>query len=67
MVTVMDSYTYRSFWQISKSLSLMGVKVVWVGLSPGVVCALIDLNVELDEKTILTALNLEQGLALLSD
>jgi rsbT antagonist protein RsbS len=66
MVKVMDYYTYRAFRQISGALSLLGVSVVWVGLSPGVVCALIDLNMDLDDKNISMALTLEQGLKMLS-
>lgn len=66
MVKVMDSYIYRSFRQLSGSLSLLGVRVVWVGLSPGVICSLIDLNMDLDDKNISTALTLEQGLNMLS-
>jgi rsbT antagonist protein RsbS len=66
MVKVMDYYTYRAFRQISGALSLLGVRVVWVGLSPGVVCALIDLNMDLDDKNISMALTLEQGLKMLS-
>jgi len=65
-VNVMDSYTFNAFMGITRSLSILGVAVVWVGLSPGVVCALIDLNVDFDGKKMLTALNLEQGLELLA-
>ena len=65
-VSVMDSYTFNAFTDITKSLSMLGVTVVWVGLSPGVVCALLDLNVGFDAKKMLTALNLEQGLELLA-
>jgi anti-anti-sigma regulatory factor len=66
MVSMIDSYIYKVFADTSRALSLFGVRVVWVGLSPGVVCSMIDLNIELDSATVQTALNLEQGLSYLS-
>ncbi len=66
MVSLVDSYIYKVFADTSRALSLFGVRVVWVGLSPGVVCAMIDLGIEPDETVIRTALNLEQGLSCLS-
>ncbi len=66
-VTVLDSYLFSAFVTISKTLSLMGVRVVWVGLRPGVVSALVDLNVDMSSLGILTASELKDGLALLSD
>ena len=66
-VTVMDSYTFTAFEKISKALMLMGVRVIWVGLSPGVVSALMDLNIELRFCAIHTAIDLDTGLKLLSD
>ncbi|HPF87341.1 MAG TPA: hypothetical protein PK537_04705 [Candidatus Limiplasma sp.] len=67
MVTMMDSSIYQEMRKLSAMLSLMGVRVVWAGLGPGVVCALADLGVPLDDKTIATASSLDQGLALVCD
>jgi hypothetical protein len=44
---------------------LMGVIVVWIGFRPGVVSALLDLNV--DVSSIKVALNLEQGLKMIAN
>ena len=65
-IRVVDSFTYGGLVNTSKALELLGLKVVWAGLSPGVVSALIDLNVDTDNGSILTAVNLEEGLILLS-
>jgi len=43
------------------------VKVVWVGLSPGVVCAMIDCGIEPDRAAMSTAMTLEQGLEQLEE
>ena len=66
-VTVLDSFTFIAFEKISKALLLMGIKVIWVGLSPGVVSALMDLNIELHSFGLCTAIDLNSGLKLLSD
>jgi len=66
MLNMIDSYLFGEILKISKAISLMGVRVIWVGLNPGVVCALMDLNVKLQDKAIVTAASLDQGLALLS-
>ena len=63
MVSMIDSYIYKTFESTSRALTLFGVKVVWVGLSPGVVCSMIDLGIEPDENVMHTAMTLEQGLA----
>lgn len=65
MVTVMDTYTYRAFEYITRVFSLMGIQTIWVGLSPGVVFGLIDLDVAINTR-IKTAVNLEIGLTLLN-
>ncbi|MCB2297403.1 STAS domain-containing protein [Clostridium tagluense] len=64
-VTVLDSYSFTSLEKTAKAISLMGVMVVWIGFRPGVVSALLDLNV--DVSSIKAALNLEQGLKMISD
>ncbi len=66
MVQMLDTFSMRMLHDVSKALQLMGVKVVWVGLKPGVVISLIDLGIDFDTVTIQTALNLEQGLELLA-
>jgi anti-anti-sigma regulatory factor len=59
MLSSLDSYTFDLLQKASKVISIMGVKVVWSGLRPGVISALLDLNV--DVSAIKVALNLEQG------
>ncbi len=67
MVSMIDSYIYKTFEATSRALTLFGVRVVWVGLNPGIVCAMIDLGIEPDGRTVHTALTLEQGLAELAE
>lgn len=62
MVNSMDTYTFNAFRDISRSLSLMGVTVVWAGLTPDIICVLMDLEVDLEGCCAYSALNLEQGL-----
>ncbi|MBI4856796.1 MAG: STAS domain-containing protein [Acetobacterium woodii] len=64
MVTVIDTYTYQAFERITNVFALMGIQTIWVGLRPGVVFGLIDLDVVINPK-IKIAINLENGLALL--
>lgn len=64
MMSVIDSYTFNNFEKVSKSLLLMGVIVIWIGLRPGVVSSLIDLNVDIS--CINAAVNLEQALNMIS-
>ncbi|MBC3797520.1 STAS domain-containing protein [Acetobacterium tundrae] len=64
MVSVMDTYTYRAFERITDVFSLMGIHTVWVGLRPGVVSGLMDLDIAVNLK-IKMALNLELGLVLI--
>ena len=66
MVTVLDLYMFAAFEKITETLALMGVQTVWVGLSPGVVAALMDLCLETDVSKMHTAINLEHGLEMLS-
>ena len=67
MTSTMDSYIFGEILKISRSVDLMGVEVVWAGLSPGVVCALVDLDIAFEDKSIRMAPNLDQGLALLAN
>lgn len=64
MVTVMDTYTFHAFKRLTDIFYLMGIHTVWVGLRPGVVSGLMDLNVDVSSK-IKMASNLETGLALI--
>lgn len=66
-IGAMDSYVFNSFTQMSQALCLLGVSVVWAGLSPAVICGLIDLNLSLDKTRINTVLNLDQGIAYLKE
>lgn len=65
MISVIDSYTFSTFEKVSKSLLFMGVTVIWIGLKPGVVSALVDLNV--DVSRIAAAVNLEEALNTISN
>lgn len=65
-VSMMDSCIFQEVRNISRAVSLMGVRVVWAALGAGVICALVDLGVPLSDRTITTVATLEQGLALLS-
>ncbi len=67
MVSMIDSYIYQTFEATSRALTLLGVNVVWVGLSPGIVCAMLDLGIEPDGQIVHMALTLEQGLAELAE
>lgn len=60
MMSSMDTYLFKVLEKASKTVSLMGAATVWVGLRPGVVSALIDLNI--DARKIKTAMDLEQGI-----
>lgn len=64
-VVMMDSYIFNEMRKISKTIALMGVRVVWAGLNPGVICALVDSGVPLNDKAITAVSSLDQGLALL--
>jgi rsbT antagonist protein RsbS len=62
-ISIFDSIIFDSFRKISKAISLMGKKVIWLGLKPGVVSALVDLDVESND--ICIAVNLQHGLDLI--
>ncbi|WP_041668621.1 STAS domain-containing protein [Acetobacterium woodii] len=64
-VSVLDTYTYLAFEHITQVFSLMGIQSVWVGLGPGVVAGLIDLDITSNSK-INMSINLENGLKLLN-
>jgi len=46
-VRALDSFAFNSFTGTAKMASLLGISIVFVGLQPGVVSALVDLGVEI--------------------
>lgn len=63
-VSVLDSYAFTALKKTAKAISLMGITVVWIGLRPGIVSSLLDLDVNFNG--IKAALNLEQALKIIS-
>lgn len=64
-LSVLDSFSYLAFEKMTKSLDLMGIHVVWVGLTPGVIAGLMDINITINFDVFKTAMNLEHGLDIL--
>ena len=58
-VRALDTFAFNSFTDTAKMASLLGVTNVFVGLQPGVVSALVDLEVEITD--IGTALTIEDA------
>jgi rsbT antagonist protein RsbS len=58
-VRAMDTFAFNSFTDTAKMASLLGVSIVFVGLQPGVVSALVDLGVEIAD--VDTALTIEDA------
>lgn len=58
-VEVIDSFLGKTLSDTARMASLLGVTTVFTGFKPGVVAALVDLDVELGD--IQTAIDLEQG------
>lgn len=63
MMSSIDTYLFKILEKVSRTISLMGAVVVWVGLRPGVVSVLIDLNI--DTSKIKAAMDLEQGISMI--
>ncbi len=62
-VKIMDSYEFAAIRRTVAMVTMMGPKAILVGLQPGVVSALVDMDLSLEG--LLTALNLEDALRLL--
>lgn len=62
-LTVVDSFTARVLSRVAAMIRLLGAQAVIVGISPAVAITLVELGVATGNLN--TALNAEQGLALL--
>lgn len=62
---VMDSFASRSLRNIAHMTRLRGAETVLVGIQPEVAFAMVQLGINLED--VSTALDLEEGLAFLSD
>jgi rsbT antagonist protein RsbS len=58
-VRVLDSFAFNFLADTARVALLLGVASVFVGLQPGVVSSLVDLEVEIDD--VRTALTMEDG------
>jgi rsbT antagonist protein RsbS len=65
VLDVLDSFATRTLQDAAEMLSLRGVKVVIVGIQPEVAFAMVQLGLTLGD--IATALDLDEGLALLDE
>jgi rsbT antagonist protein RsbS len=63
VLDVMDSFATRTLRDLAQSTRLRGAKTVIVGIQPEVAFAMVQLGLELGD--VRTALDLEEGLALL--
>jgi rsbT antagonist protein RsbS len=63
-VDVMDSFATRTLESIAHATRLRGAETVVVGIQPDVAFAMIQLGLSLDD--VATALDLEEGMALLA-
>ena len=61
---VIDSYTCNLLIDTIKMVHLLGIQSIVIGLQPGIVASIIDLDVDI--KSIRTALNLEDAIGLIN-
>jgi rsbT antagonist protein RsbS len=64
MLDVMDSFAARSFRTIAHMTRLRGAETVLVGIQPDVAFSMVQLGMTMED--VLTALDLEEGLELLT-
>jgi rsbT antagonist protein RsbS len=64
-VRALDTFAFNSFTDTAKMASLLGVTILFAGLQPGVVSALVDLGVEITD--VGTALTIEDAFEQLRD
>lgn len=62
---VMDSYASRTLREIAQMIRLRGAEMVIVGIQPEVAFAMVQLGLTLEG--VMTALDLEEGLAYLTE
>jgi rsbT antagonist protein RsbS len=62
---VLDSFASRSLRNLAHMTALRGAKTVLVGIQPEVAYAMVQLGLSMED--VATALDLEEGLALLDD
>ena len=62
---VLDSYATRSLRLIAQSTKLRGADTVIVGIQPEVALAMVQLGLTMRLEGVMTALDLEEGIALL--
>lgn len=64
-MSILDSHSFKACEEVSQAISLMGVQVIWIGMRPGIVSALMDLD--LNVTGIKAAINLERTLKMISN
>ena len=64
-VSIVDDYAFTIYLKITRTMKLLGLNVVWSGLKPEVVVALMDSEISVNETGISYALTMERGINLL--
>ena len=65
MVETMDSCAFKAFRNITATLEVMGIPSVWVSLKPGVVCSMLDLEIDFGHCLLRTAGTIKDAIFLL--